>query len=192
MKKKHVLFGAVAVLALSLTSCQYIIDFFNSDGEGGISWNPFSPSSSSYSKQPISDVSTPPAGSLEANRASYRYEHFVENNVYPLSCTPSIGTAKLLIIPVWFSDSTTFIDSGKRETVRSDIEKAYFGSQSDTGWHSVKSYYEKESLGALTLTGTVSQWYECGKKYSNYATETATEESSVPKTAELSNISCTN
>ena len=189
MKKKHILFGTLAVMVLSLTSCQYILDFFNSDSEGGFSWGgiSFGPSSSSseYSKQTISDVSTPPAGDIHANAASYRYEHYVENSVYPMSCTPSVGEAKLLIIPVWFTDSTNFITSDKRENVRADIETSYFGTTSDTGWHSVKSYYEEESLGALTLDGTVSQWYECGKSYKDYGSDPASEESGAPKTAAL-------
>ena len=193
MKKKHFLIGTLAVLALSLTSCDYIARFFSEIGEGGII---FGDSSSnigessdepevSSSKEPSSDVSTPPAGDLTAKAASSRYSDLVDNSVYPISCTPSKGTAKLLIIPVWFTDSKNFISESKRENVRNDIEKAYFGNASEVGWQSVKSFYEEESLGALTLTGTVSAWYECGKSYSNYSKDPASSESGAPKTSAL-------
>ena len=128
MKKKTILLGLMALLALPLTSCDYILRFFG-DSDNSSPWViPIGNTSSSISssKEPISDVSTPPAGDLTAHSASCNYSDFVDNSVYPLSCTPSKGTAHLLIIPVWFTDSTTFITSEKKETVRSDIEKAYF------------------------------------------------------------------
>jgi len=59
--------------------------------------------------------------------------------------------------------------------VRGDIEKAYFGTNDETGWRSVKSYYEEESHGALTFNGTVSEWYECGKKTSYYGVDEYSE-----------------
>ncbi len=187
MKKKHFLLGTISILALSLTSCEYISRFFNNSDSPWII--PIGGSSSSSdeptSRLPSSDISTPPADEISANPASCNYSDFVENSAYPISSTPSKGNAKILVIPVWFTDSTNFITSDKRENVRSDIEKVYFGSSSDTGWHSVKSYYEEESLGTLTLTGTVSDWYECGKSYSKYGKETPNSESSVPNTSAL-------
>ena len=183
MKKKHLLFALLGVLSISLTSCDFIYRFFD-DSDNGFSWGiPIGQNSSS--KQPIIDVSTPPAGDTNANRASYNYGHFVENSVYPISCTPSTGTAKLLIIPVWFTDSQNFIIESKKESVRSDIETAYFGSNEATGWRSVKTFYEEESLGTLTLTGTVSAWYECNKSYTYYGSDPAVGDSGAPKTSSL-------
>ena len=95
----------------------------------------------------------------------------MENNVSPLSATPSTGTAKILVIPVWFTDSDSYISSKKKESVRNDIYTAYFGTNEETGWRSVKTYYEEESHGALTYTGTVSEWYECGKSEERYHTD---------------------
>lgn len=189
MKKKHFLLGTISILALSLTSCEYISRFFNSDSDSPwiipIGGSSSSNEPTSTSKAPSTDISTPPADDITPKRASCDYSDLVSNSVYPISSTPSEGNAKILVIPVWFTDSTNFITSDKRENVRSDIEKIYFGNASDTGWHSVKSYYEEESLGALTLTGTVSEWYECGKSYTKYGKETPNEESSVPNTSAL-------
>ena len=88
------------------------------------------------------------------------YNDFIKNNAYTLSSCPLEGEPKLLVIPVWFTDSSTYIKSStNKETVRNDIRKAYFGSSSDTGWHSVSTYYQQESNGKLNLNGTVSEWY---------------------------------
>ncbi|MCF0112723.1 MAG: hypothetical protein HUJ60_01955 [Bacilli bacterium] len=91
--------------------------------------------------------------------------HYADSQID--SC-PSIGSPKILVIPVWFTNSTDYISESKKEDVRSDIEACYFGTNSDTGWHSVKSYYQTESMGKLRLDGTVSSWYECGKAVSYY------------------------
>ena len=97
--------------------------------------------------------------------AKQTYNDFVKNNVYNISACPLVGSPKLLVIPVWFNDSSTFITTSKKDNVKSDIEKAYFGTTTDTGWHSVSSYYREESKGILQLTGTVSDWFECGTSY---------------------------
>ena len=182
MKKKLLLITATSLIAMSLTSCQLLFDLL---GQGGdYSQAPFSQVVAS-SKEPIVDVSTPPADDIEAKQASKIYRDFITNNAYPLSATPTTGSAKLLVIPVWFNDSNTFIDESKKENVREDIQNAYFGDTSSTGWNSVKTYYETESLGALTLTGSVSVWYEPNKNYSYYGVDTPTESSSAPKTTAL-------
>lgn len=96
----------------------------------------------------------------EVVTAKQTYNDFVKNNVSPISSCPLEGTPKLLVIPVWFTNSTSFISTNKKETVRDDINTSFFGAKSDIGGHSVSSYYEEESQGKLRLTGTVSEWYE--------------------------------
>ncbi|MBE6127415.1 MAG: hypothetical protein E7182_05525 [Erysipelotrichaceae bacterium] len=105
---------------------------------------------------------------LEKTAMKYNYSDYTANSCYELDSAPTIDTAKLLVIPVWFTDSTTFISTSKKETIREDIRKAYLGTEEETGWHSVKSFYETESAGRLTIEGTVSNWYECGKSYNTY------------------------
>ncbi|MCQ2088303.1 MAG: Ig-like domain-containing protein [Bacilli bacterium] len=103
---------------------------------------------------------------LQANYMSYNYKNYTTNNYYEIDSAPSTGELKLLVIPVWFTDSSTFITN--KENVRDDIRKVYFGTESETGWNSVKSYYETESDGKLSILGSVSEWYECGKSYSAF------------------------
>lgn len=84
-----------------------------------------------------------------------------------------MGSASILVIPIWFTDSGNYISNSGKENVRSDIQAAYFGTNEETGWRSVKTYYEEESHGALTFTGTVSEWYSCGQSSSYYATSSS-------------------
>ena len=180
MKNKIALIPLVITACLSLTGCDFIMQFFNS--EGG-----FFPIGGESAQVPprISDVPTPPPGDTNANRASYIYGDLIDNSIYPMSCTPSVGKANLLVIPVWFEDSSSYISPSKRELVREDIQSAYFGDETNTGWRSVKSFYEEESLGRLTIGGTVSEWYECGRYSSSYGTDPASETSGAPKTSAL-------
>ena len=93
---------------------------------------------------------------------------------------PTIGEVNLLVIPLWFTDSGSFFRlSNSKSNIRSDIQSAFFGSEGDTGWNSVSTYYKKESKEKLTLSGKVSEWYEpemsvydIGKDSSDKATKT--------------------
>lgn len=95
----------------------------------------------------------------------YTYDDYNTYNVYPLDNCPLVGKPKLLIIPIWFADSYQFINPTKKEQVRDDIRKTMLGSNKETGWRSVKTYYEEESFGKVKLTGTVTEWYETSKSY---------------------------
>ena len=179
MKNKALLLISLAVASLSLTACSFL-PFFNEEEGGYTYWD----IGSSINHQD-SDVSTPPAGDITANKASVTYADYVSSNIHPISVTPATKKAKLLVIPIWFSDSGNFIDISSRDKVRSDISAAYFGKETDTGWQSVKSFYETESIGSLSLTGTVSEWYEVGKNTSYYGSDPGNSELGAPKTAAL-------
>lgn len=100
---------------------------------------------------------------IKKTKLSYTYDDYQKNNVYELDNCPLVDNPKLLIIPIWFTDSTYFISSSKKARVKADIQATYLGTDSETGWRSVKTFYEEESLGKLHLQGTVTDWYECGK-----------------------------
>ena len=53
-----------------------------------------------------------------------------------------MGKANILVIPVWFTDSSNYILEDNKDNVREDIQTSYFGSNDETGWRSVKTYYE--------------------------------------------------
>ena len=152
MKKKISFFVVLTGMVFALASC----------GE-----------SSPYSYRSIGDKSASdvPAGDLVAVEPGRTYNDYIKNNIYPLSATPTVGKAKLLVIPVWFNDSSNFINEDKKMNVREDISAAYFGKNTDTGWRSVKSYYEEESHGKLKLDGTVSNWYFPNTSYRTYKSD---------------------
>ena len=179
MKNKALAFIAIAVASLSLSACNFL-PFFNQEEGGYTYWNV-----GESSNRQASDISTPPAGDITAKKASVTYSDYVANNIHPISVTPSTKKPKLLVIPIWFTDSNNYIDVNSRDKVRSDISSAYFGKDTDTGWQSVKSFYETESIGSLTLNGTVSNWYETSKSTSYYAIDPANKESGAPKTSAL-------
>ena len=171
MKKRLLALGTLLIATLSLTACDFLMPFIDG-GSDAYSYRPGGRSSDEiFSSNDVIDSSLPPEGELTAKKASYNYMDYIQNNANPLSSTPCVGSANLLVIPVWFTDSTNFISTSKRDDIKSDIEKAYFGTNSETGWRSVKTYYEEESHGALTLTGKVSNWYECGESYTRYKTD---------------------
>lgn len=114
-----------------------------------------------------------PAYVPEKTKLKQTYMDYKKENVYTLSSAPTLGEANLLIIPVWFSDSSNFISDAKKATIRKDIETTYLGTEEETGWHSVKSFYETESAGKLTMYGKVSEWYETKTSYTTYGPETS-------------------
>ena len=92
----------------------------------------------------------------------YTYHDLKQNNYYNTPGFPLSGTQQILVVPVWLTDSTSYVKTASKNNVLSDISKVYFGSKSETGWHSVSTFYNEESSGALDLQGKVSGWWECG------------------------------
>lgn len=181
--KKKLLICLGILTSLSLTSCDVITDLFNGGGHetysyrsGTPSKNPFFSNGNDQSPTYSDDNSNTsysytPGDTIEALPANCNYMDFIRNNVYNLSSAPCVGEANLLVIPVWFNDSSTFISASRKENVRQDIEAAYFGTDEETGWKSVKAFYEEESHGALTVNGKVTSWYEPNKNYSYYTVD---------------------
>ncbi|MBR4800738.1 MAG: Ig-like domain-containing protein [Clostridia bacterium] len=85
--------------------------------------------------------------------------------------TPLEGDINLLILPVKFYESEEWYDYDK---IKADLEIAFFGTKEFNGSDTVKSFYETESNGAVTINGTVADWYTVGsvKKLTNaFSTE---------------------
>ena len=73
---------------------------------------------------------------------------------------PSIGTARVLVVPIWYTTSSTYVKEDKKANILEDLNTALFGNPEETGWHSLSSYYSQESKGMLTISGTVADFYE--------------------------------
>lgn len=94
--------------------------------------------------------------------ASQTYYPLRSNGRYRVAPCPLSGELKLLVVPLWFTDSGNFINEAKKENVREDINKAYNGTVEETGFHSVSSYYYEESRQSLHISANVAPWYESG------------------------------
>ncbi len=100
----------------------------------------------------------------------YDYQDYASNSVIGLDFCPSKGDVNILVIPLWFTDSSDYITSTQhKNNVRADIEAAFNKQGTELGWYSLSSYYKEESKGALNVTATVSNWYECGQSSSVYS-----------------------
>ncbi|MDD3938393.1 MAG: Ig-like domain-containing protein [Bacilli bacterium] len=99
-------------------------------------------------------VTVSEATNYSVKTMDYDYRDYMDNNYYSnVDSMPSTGTVNLLVIPVALSGYPM------TEATRSRIQKAYFGTEAETGWHSVETFYEEESHNRLDITGVVSPIY---------------------------------
>lgn len=69
-------------------------------------------------------------------------------------CLPSTGNPKVLVIPV------NLDSDNKTDKLLNDIEIAFNGSSEETGYESVKTYYQKSSYGKLNIEFNVmKEWF---------------------------------
>ena len=125
-----------------------------------------SAASSSASSSAASSASSANSSSASLTSSSEKaYDQVADaekydfNNYKNLACMGSaslnsIGTKKVLVVPVTFKNRTTFTSAQLAK-----IEKAYNGAATDTGWQSLKSYYQTTSYGKLTIESVVTDPY---------------------------------
>ncbi len=83
-----------------------------------------------------------------------------------IKTTPLSGNVKVLVIPIWFTNSSTFISESltdyaglnQKQQVLQDLNTILFDDGFNTGWKSLRQFYLEESYGKLSLSGTVSDW----------------------------------
>ena len=92
---------------------------------------------------------------LEKTPLSYTLTDLYDQALYGNN-TPLEGELHLLVLPVYFPESS---EDYNYDRIRADLEIAFFGDPAYNGYDTVKSYYEAESMGKLTITGTVADWY---------------------------------
>ena len=78
-------------------------------------------------------------------------------------CLPTTGDVNVLVIPIGFPEKPA------TKEMKDNIEKAFFGTEYDTGWESLQSYYQESSYGKLNINGTVTNWYTPKHSPSYYA-----------------------
>lgn len=123
---------------LVLSSC----DFFNKDNSVSI------PKASVPSADDTS-ISLEKGEGYEQVKAQYTTRDNMENQGWNTLVTT--GNQKMLIVPVKFSNGPSWT-----EEKLNNVNKAFFGSASDTAFESVSSYFYKSSYGKLSLSGEVT------------------------------------
>lgn len=95
---------------------------------------------------------------------------------------PSTGTYNALVIPVKFSNTTI------SQAQLNNLNIAFNGTSDETGWESVKTYYQKASYGKLNLSFDIAgvnmsgvNYYTSSKSSSYYERLTATDPDSGEK-----------
>ena len=114
-------------------------------------------------------VPTEPTGTMD--KQSYNAKTFDHGNLQDKLLAsgdavglPSVGAYHALVIPVQFAGDTI------TQTQLNDLDKAFNGTASDTGWESVSSYYYKSSYGKLDLTFDIQDVYKASYSSTYYST----------------------
>ena len=76
----------------------------------------------------------------------------------PLIKTPSIGDSKILVLPIIIPGYD--LSSEEQSQTLIDLDKLFFGSEDDTYWESVSSFYQKSSYDQLHFSGEVMPWFD--------------------------------
>lgn len=114
-----------------------------------------SSASTSLTSSPFSSASVLPLGVSQGNDAqATRLHNHPSLSVLQAGVLNSIGKRKILVVPITFQNCASFT-SGDIAA----ITKAYNGSAEETGWQSLKSYYETSSYGQLDIESTIASPY---------------------------------
>jgi M6 family metalloprotease-like protein len=179
--KKHSLIP-ISLLTLLLASCDIVlpsVSFTSSENSTSISSETTTSTESTTSIQPSLSTSTSvassssqvgPAGYIKNSNPTIDMDQYRGASSY--TGLPTTGEVKLLVIPVTFTD---YRCGSVCATRKEQIRKTFFGQASETSWHSVKSFYETSSYGALTLTGVVTDWFDSSWSSSQFASLTTNQ-----------------
>ena len=91
-------------------------------------------------------------------------EYYGNDDLLPLE---SKGAYHCLVVPVQFSDYAV------TNTQLDNLNKAFNGSTTDTGWQSVKTYYQTSSYGNLDMTFDIQSVYTAKNDSSYYESKDA-------------------
>lgn len=82
----------------------------------------------------------------------------IANDYYDSERLPSKGNVEVAVIPIGFADRSY-------DGVSDVLEKAFNGTEEETGWNSLRTFYEKTSYGKLHLHATIFPTYETGVEW---------------------------
>ena len=137
----------------------------NTPGDGG---DPQGPTE----EQPVDKSFVTPEiiGEEDPSTVEAKKVHFNDNmklnGPFSQDAFPSVGTPKMLIIPVNLDNDK------KTDEILNDIKVAFSGTEEQTGWESVESYYYKSSYEQLNIDCVFTDWYTPSKDVAYYESYT--------------------
>lgn len=168
-------------LTLTLTGCEFSFGPFNpnsdnSSSEIDSSNSGINQNSETLPKKEMGALPTlEPAASVHEGAGYHKVNNFTFTAADYHKATeeyflPSIGTQKVLVIPVEFKNAKAekINENLTRNQVHDKIHNAFFGSSEDTEWESLRSYYYKSSGGSLIIEGEVAPFYQTGISTSSF------------------------
>lgn len=100
---------------------------------------------------------------------AFNFLDYGTKSVYgELHYLPNEGNVKLLVIPVWFSNSESFFKESHKTQILEDIRAKILEEKTEDNYWSLKSYYETESKGKVHIDATISDFYTSGTSLVNY------------------------
>ena len=91
------------------------------------------------------------------------YEETDNINIIQPNGLPTSGDVKVLVIPVAFSGYPATTE------MKNTINTAFNGTNNETGWYSLNTYYYESSYGKLSITADVTDWYNVKRNQDYYA-----------------------
>jgi M6 family metalloprotease-like protein len=173
MKRKIETFAIGVISILLLSSCQLV--------------NPFE---TTYSSQSATNNTDPTNATTVTKNGSGYFQKMI--SATGRQTMPSVGNAKMLVVPVVFQDNKTEYTSSTAEgkAILSDLNTGFFGTAADTNyWESLSSFYYKSSYGKLNVTGTVTDFFYLGQTVASYQSEikTAANTSATKNVTDITN-----
>ena len=112
---------------------------------------------------------------FEKTEITQNYEIYHNNRGYHTA--PLKGECKVLAIPVWFTDSSSFINEAlvddenhtQKEQIILDLETILFGSNDDVKFNTLRGYYFEESYASLKISGKVTDWFNSNQKSTDFS-----------------------
>lgn len=96
-----------------------------------------------------------------ANTTAYTLSDYFDNTYrYKYYALPNEGRIHMLVIPVWFTNSTSFFREDQKSEILGDLEYVFNSTREKDEYYSVKQFYETESNGKITMDITISEFYD--------------------------------
>ncbi len=179
MKRKLIYIALILTTVILLTSCDFEFKFgiLSSTTTTVASTTPSISDPSTTATKEVNPTSLPTStitsatelGPIAAEKVKFN-DYLLKNGPLTQDVLPSIGSPKVLVIPVNLDNANA------TQNALNEINIAFNGTEEETGFESVKSYYYESSYGTLDLQfDVVNEWFtpKYDKNYyDNYSDDT--------------------